>query len=162
MESTRNRQSGRSSRRTTAVMVLALATTVGCARRERLVAWRPIDVGTPDGEPTAHGARTYRVALPHTEAGERPVRAELMFGGALDGDHVDAIGVDGRARRALLSRTPAAGDRVVVPLAGAHVEVVEVVLRGHGAPPLRAARVATEMPISWPAALGADSAAVAR
>jgi hypothetical protein len=157
MESTRKRTT------TMAAMVL-VATTVGCgARRERLVAWRPIDVGTPDGEPTAHGARTYRVALPHTEAGERPMRAELMFGGALDGDHVDAIGVDGRARRPLLSRTPAAGDCVVVPLAGTHVEVVEVVLRGHGAaPPLRAARVATEMPISWPAALGADSAAVAR
>jgi hypothetical protein len=149
---------------TMAAMVVAVATTVGCgARRERLVAWRPIDVGAPDGEPTAHGARTYRVALPHADAGERPVRAELTFGGTLDGDHVDAIAVDGRARRPLLSRTPAAGDRVVVPLAGMHVEQVEVVLRGPGAaPPLRAARVATEMPISWPTALGAGSAAVTR
>ena len=50
-----------------------------------------------------------------------------------------------------------------MPLAGTHVQQVEVVLRGRGAAPsLRAARVATEMPISWPAALGAESAAVVR
>jgi hypothetical protein len=92
------------------------------------------------------------------------MRAELMFASTLDGAHVDAIGVDGGARRPLLSRKPATGDRVVVPLAGTHVEQVEVVLRGRtgGAPSLRAARVATEMPISWPAALGAETAQVTR
>jgi hypothetical protein len=118
-------------------------------------------VAVPAGE-GAPGARTYRVALPRPEAGERPMRAELVFADAIDGAAVDAIGVDGRARRRLLSRTPAAGDRVVVPLAGTYVEQVELVLRGRAAPPLRAARVATEMPISWPAALGAESAAVTR
>ena len=142
-----------------AVVALAVVTTVGCgARRGRLVAWRPIDVKAA----TTLGAHTYRVALPPAGAGERPVRAELVFASALDGARVDAVGLDGRARRPLLSRKPAAGDRVVVPLAGAHVEQVEVVLRGAASPALRAARVATEMPISWPSALGAASAEVTR
>jgi hypothetical protein len=147
-----------------AAALLVVVTAVGCgAGRGRLVAWRPADVKAPAGEPAARGARAYRVALPPPEAGERPMRAELVFASALDGAHVDAIGLDGRARRPLLSREPATGDRVVVPLAGTHVQQVEVVLRGRGAAPsLRAARVATEMPISWPAALGAESAAVVR
>jgi len=141
-------------------VLLAVVTTAGCgARRGRLLAWRPVDVKTPAGEPAGRGARTYRVALPQPEAGERPVRAELVFAGALDGARVDAIGVDGRARRPLLSRSVAAGDSVVVPLAGTPVQQVELVLRAQGgAPALRAARVATEMPISWPAALGAEVA----
>jgi hypothetical protein len=138
-------------------VLLAMVTTAGCgARRARLLAWRPIDVKAPAGEPAGRDARTYRVALPPAETGERPVRAELVFAGALDGARVDAIGVDGRARRPLLSRGVAAGDSVVVPLAGTHVQQVELVLRGQGAPPLRAARVATELPIVWPAALGAE------
>lgn len=147
-----------------AAALLAMVTTAGCgARRGRLLAWRPADVKAPAGEPTARGARTYRVALPPPGVGERPLRAELLFAGALDGARVDATGLDGRARRPLLSREPAAGDRVVVPLAGRQVQQVEVVLRGRDtAPSLRAARVATEMPISWPVALGAESAAVVR
>ena len=142
----------RRQRTTTAAVLLAVVTTVGCgARRGRLVAWRPADVKAPAGEPTARGARTYRVALPPSAAGERPMRAELVFASALDGAQVDAVGLDGQMRRPLLSRGRAAGDRVVVPLAGAHVQQVEVVLRGQGAAPsLSAARVATEMPISWP------------
>jgi hypothetical protein len=147
---------------TRVAVLLAVVTAVGCgARRARLVAWRPVDVTAPAGEPTARGARTYRVALPRPERGERPVRAELVFATALDGAHVDAVGVDGRARRPLLSRRPAAGDMVVVPLGGSHVEQVEVVLRG-AAPSLRAARVATEMPMTWPKALGAETAEVLR
>ena len=71
------------------------------------------------------------------------------------------MGVDGSARRPLLARKPAAGDMVVVPLAGTHVEQVEVVLRGP-APALRAARVATEMPMVWPVALGTESTEVLR
>src|SRR5436305_1088915 len=115
MDSTRKRT-------TMAALLLAVVTTAGCgARRGRLVAWRPADVNAPAGEPAARGARTYRVALPPPGAGERPMRAELVFASALDGAHVDAIGIDGRARRPLLSRTPAAGDRVVVPLAGTRV-----------------------------------------
>ena len=160
MERTRKRMTTT----TTMAVLLVVVTAVGCgARRGRLLAWRPADVKAPAGEPTARGARAYRVALPPSEAGERPMRAELVFASALDGADVDAIGLDGRARRPLLSREPATGDRVVVPLAGTHVQQVEVVLRGRGAAPsLRAARVATEMPISWPAALGAESAAVLR
>lgn len=147
---------------TTMAVLLAVVTAAGCgARRARLVAWRPVDVTAPAGEPTARGARTYRVALPRPEQGERPVRAELVFATAIDGAHVDAIGVDGRARRPLLARKPAAGDLVVVPLAGTHVEQVEVVLRGP-TPALRAARVATEMPIVWPVALGTESTEVLR
>jgi hypothetical protein len=147
-----------------AAVLLVVVTTVGCGmRRGRLVAWRPADIKGPAGEPAAPGARTYRVALPAPEAGERPMRAELVFAGALDGARVDAIGVDGRARRPLLSREPATGDRLVVPLAGTHVQQVEIVLCGPGAAPsLSAARVATEMPISWPTALGAASAEVVR
>jgi hypothetical protein len=154
-----------STRRTTTMAVLlVVVTAVGCGvRRGRLIAWRPVDVNAPAGEPTARDARTYRVALPPREAGERPMRAELLFASALDGAHVDAIGLAGRTRRPLLSRKAAAGDRVVVPLAGTPVDQVEVVLRGSAAAPsLRAARVATEMPISWPAALGAESAEVVR
>jgi hypothetical protein len=143
-------------------VLLAVVTAVGCgARRARLVTWRPLDVTAPAGEATARDARTYRLALPRAEQGERPVRAELVFATALDGTHVDAVALDGRARRPLLSREPAAGDMVVVSLAGTRAEHVEVVLRG-AAPPLRAARVATEMPISWPEALGAESAEVLR
>ena len=161
MERTRKRTTTTT---TMAAALLVVVTAVGCgARRGRLLAWRPADVKAPAGEPAARGARAYRVALPPPEAGERPMRAELVFASALDGADVDAIGLDGRARRPLLSREPAIGDRVVVPLAGTHVQQVEVVLRGRGAAPsLRAARVATEMPISWPAALGAESAAVVR
>jgi hypothetical protein len=148
-----------------AMLVAAAAVVVGTfTRRERLVAWRPVDVTAPAGEVDPRGARTYRVALPPAEDGERPVRAELLFATSIAGARIDAVGVDGGARRPLLSRKPATGDRVVVPLAGTRVDQVEVVLRdgGRGAPPLRAARVATEMPISWPVALGSDAAAVAR
>jgi hypothetical protein len=153
-----------STRKTTtmAAVLLMVVTAAGC-RTRRIVAWRPADVTVPAGEPTARGARTYRVALPPPGAGERPMRAELVFARALDGARVDAIGLDGRARRPLLSREPTAGDRVVVPLAGTRVEQVEIVLRGSGvAPSLQAAHVATEMPISWPVALGAESAEVVR
>jgi hypothetical protein len=155
-----------STRKTTtmAAVLLIVVTAAGCrTRRGRLVAWRPADVTAPAGEPTARGARTYRVALPPPEAGERPMRAELVFASALDDARVDAIGLDGRARRPLLSREPTAGDTVVVPLSGSHVEQVEIVVRGRGAAPwLRAAHVATEMPISWPVALGAESPEVVR
>ena len=159
MDSTR-----KNTQKTMATVLLLVVTAAGCGtRRGRLVAWRTADVMAPAGEPTARGTRTYRVALPPPAAGERPMRAELVFASALDGARVDAIGLDGRARRPLLSRKPTAGDRVVVPLAGTHVEQMEIVLRGRAAAPsLRAAQVATEMPISWPVALGAESAEVAR
>jgi hypothetical protein len=150
---------------TRVAVLLALVTAVGCgARRARLVAWRPLDVTALPGEATTRGARTYRLALPRPAQGERPMRAELVFATVLDGAHVDAVAVDGHARRPLLSRKPAAGDIVVVPLAGTRAEQVEVVLRGPrgAAPPLRTARVATEMPMSWPVALGAESAEVLR
>ena len=67
-------------------------------------------------------------------------------------------------RGPLLGQTPASGDRVVVPLGDAPITEVEVVLHGPGnaAPSLRTARVATEMAISWPAALGALSREGAR
>ena len=161
MERTRKRTTTTT---TMAAVLLVVVTAVGCgARRGRLVAWRPADVKAPAGEPAARGARAYRVALPPPEAGERPMRAELVFASALDG----AARRRDRSRRPRASPAavaePATGDRVVVPLAGTHVQQVEVVLRGRGAAPsLRAARVATEMPISWPAALGAESAAVVR
>src|SRR5262252_3499725 len=90
-----------------ATVALAVVTAVGCSGRERLVAWRPVDVMAPAGEPGGRGARTYRVALPAAGEGERAMRAELLFANAIDGAHVDAVGVDGRARRPLLSRTPA-------------------------------------------------------
>jgi hypothetical protein len=117
-----------------AAVLMAAVSAGGCnVRRARLVAWRSADVAVPAGEADARGARTYRVALPRAEAGERPMRAELVF---------------------------------VVPLADTPVDAMEVVLRGPGPesppPTLRVARVATEMPVSWPAALGAASSEVAR
>ena len=117
-----------------AAVLMAAVSAGGCSgRRARLVAWRPAHVAVLAGEADARGARTYRVALPRAEAGERPMRAELVF---------------------------------VVPLADRPVDEMEVVLRGPdpGASPptLRVARVATEMPVSWPAALGAASSEVAR
>src|SRR4051794_2949447 len=154
-----------STRKTTMTAVLLIVMTAAGGRMGGggLVAWRPPGVMAAAGEPTARGARTYRVALRPPEAGERPMRAELVFASALDGARVDAIGLDGRARRPLLSREPTAGDRVVVPLSGSHVEQVEIIVRGRGAAPsLRAAHVATEMPISWPVALGAESPEVVR
>jgi len=147
---------------TMTAVLLAVVPTAGCgARRARLVTWRPADVTAPAGEPDAQGARTYRVALPPAGAGERPLRAELQFAAPLGGAQLDVIGVG--PRRPLRGQAPAGGDRVVVPLGDASVAEVEVVLRGRGAtPPLRAARVATEIPISWPAALGSATNEVAR
>lgn len=148
-----------------AALLLAAATTAGCgARRGRLVAWRPAEVRAAAGEADARGARTYRVALPLAEPGARPLRAELTFGAPLDGARLDVVGVGPRPRRALVGGAQTSGDTVVVPLGDGEVAEVEVVLRGSGraVPPLRAARVATEMSISWPAALGAAPGEAAR
>src|SRR5215831_1244389 len=158
-----DRRSAPATRKTMTAVLLAVVTTAGCgARRSRLVAWRPADVTAAAGEPDARGARTYRVALPPPGAGERPLRAELVFAAPLDGAQLDVVGVG--PRRPLLGQTPASGDRVVVPLGDAPITEVEVVLRGPGdaAPSLRTVRVATEMAISWPAALGARTGEVAR
>src|SRR5262245_25898526 len=110
-----------------AAMLLAAVSAIGCgARRGRVVAWRPAGIVAEAGEPGVRDARRYRVALPPAQAGERPMRAELVFASSLDGAHVDAIGVGQRARRPLLARKPASGEVVVVPLAGEPVDQVEV------------------------------------
>jgi hypothetical protein len=165
MTQTKNRRSASVPGTTMVAVLLATVTAAGCeARRARVVAWRPADMAAPAGEPDARGARTYRVVLPPAEAGERPMRAELVFASPLDGARVDAIAVGRPERRPLVARQEGAGERVVVPLAGGPVDHLEVVLRGAvgPAPALRAARVATEMPVVWPAALGAATSGVAR
>jgi hypothetical protein len=164
MTQTKSRRSASAPGTTMVAVLLATVTAAGCeARRARLVAWRPADVTAPAGEADARGARTYRVVLPAAAAGERLMRAELLFASPLDGARVDAIGVGRPERRPLVVGQPATGERVVVPLPGAPVDHLEVVLRGDGrAPALRAARVATEMPVVWPAALGAATIEVAR
>jgi len=159
MENTqaRARRARRWTGTTLGLLLMAIAAVGGCeAHRGRLVTWRAATVTAPAGEPAGRGARAYRVALPPAAAGERPVRAELLFAEPLESARVDAIGVRGGARRPLLARRPARGDLVVVPLDGKPVEAMEVVLRGRAtaAPTLRAARVATAVPVAWPDALG--------